>query len=376
LVTSGAQKVTGGWKMMQKIMISKALIGVVFSMMWLGLALPSSSNPTGLNLISEIKGDVRLKRSQGNGYQKANIGDLLNPSDQLQLGAGASATVMCDNLTFWTVPAEKVSLVSDGCGSNQSIIFRPNSLRSPSRAPNETIPYIISPRNTALLTNCPIFRWNAVAGATRYQVRVQDAGLTLDWQMETSQTQIEYPGKPPLQTNSNYSLIVETDTGDSSAEEQGSDLSFTLLDAGKADSVRTKVAQLKQQQLTQEVEGLALAYLYQSYNLKAEAIELLEGLMKQGSQIVAVSQLLGDLYLQVGLSQQAKNAYLQALELAKQTEDLEGQAEAQTGLGLKEYGLGKKTEAREWLIQAQTNYQKLGVQSKVEEVQQWLKDVQ
>ena len=362
--------------MMQKTIISRTLIGVLFSLMWLGLALPSSSNPTALNLISEIEGDIKLKRSQGNSYQKANIGDLLNPSDQLQLGAGASATVMCDNLTFWRVPAVKVSLVSDGCGSNPSIIFRPNSLRSPSRAPNEEIPYIISPRNTALLTNRPILRWNAVAGATRYRVRVQDAGLTLEWQMETSQTQIEYTGKPPLQTNSNYSVIVEIDTGDSSAEEQGTDLSFTLLDAQKAESVRIQVAKLKQQKLTQEVEGLAIAYLYQSYNLKAEAIELLEGLMKQGSQTTAASQLLGDLYLQVGLKKKKKSAYLQALELAKRTEDLEGQAEAQTGLGLGEYGLGKKTEAREWLTQAQTNYQKLGVQSKVEEVQQWLKDIQ
>ncbi|MGL5835804.1 MAG: tetratricopeptide repeat protein [Waterburya sp.] len=361
---------------MQKTMIYRTLIGVVFSVIWLGLALPSSSNPTALNLISEIKGDVKLKRSQGNSYQKANIGDLLNPADQLQLDAGASAKVMCDNLTSWTVPAEKVVLISDGCGSGQPKLTRPNSLRSPSRAPNETIPYIISPRHTTLLTNRPLLRWNAVAGATRYQVRVQDAGLTLEWQMETSQTQIEYTGKPPLQTNSNYSLIVETDTGDSSAEEQGTDLSFTLLDAHKAESVRIQVAKLKQQQLTQEVEGLAIAYLYQSYNLKAEAIELLESLVKQGSQTTAASQLLGDLYLQVGLSQQAKSSYLQALELAKQTEDLEGQAEAQVGLGLGEYGLGKKTEAREWLTQAQTNYQKLGVQSKVEEIQQWLKDVQ
>lgn len=361
--------------MMQKNMISRSLIGVLFSFMWLWLALPSSSNPTALNLISEIKGDVRLKRSQGNSYQKANIGDLLNPADQLQLGAGASATVMCDNLTFWTVPAGKVVLISDGCGSKQPFIFRPDSLRSPSRAPNETIPYIISPRNTALLTNRPRLRWNAVAGTTRYQVRVQDAGLTLDWQMETSQTQIEYPGKPPLQTNSNYSLIVETDKGDSSAEEQGTDLNFTLLDAHKAESVRSQVAQLKQQKLTKEVGGLALAYLYQSYNLKAEAIELLEGLMKQGNQTAAVSQLLGDLYLQVGLSQQAKSAYLQALELAKRSEDVEGQAEAQVGLGEAYSQLNKKDEAITIFKKAQKKYIILGDQSQVQSLQKRITEV-
>ena len=360
---------------MQATLTFRVLTGVILSLMLPGSVSPGWANPTALNFISDIKGDVRLKRSQWNGYQKANLGNLLNPSDQLQLSAEASATIMCDNSRVWVVPAGKVSLVSDGCGSGKPSRTRSNSRRSPSRATNETIPYIISPRNTTLLTNRPILRWNAVPGATRYTVRVQDASLTLDWQTETSNTEIEYSGSP-LQPDSYYLLIVETDKGDSSEEEQGTDLSFTLLDAQKIESVRTEVAKLKQQQLTQEVEGLALAYLYQSYDLKAEAIELLEGLVKQGSQTTAVYQLLGDLYLQVGLSQQGKSPYLKALEIAQRTEDVEGQAKAQVGLGQVEYGLGKKTETIEWLTQAQTNYQKLGDRSKVEEVQQWIKDFQ
>ncbi len=358
---------------MQVTLKFRVLTGVLLSLMLPGLVSPAWANPKVLNFVSEIKGNVRLKRSQWKSYQKANFGDLLNPSDQLKLSAGASAKVMCDSSRVWVVPAGKESLVSDGCGSGKRKERRPNSRRGFSREENKTIPYIISPRNTALLTNRPILRWNAVSGASRYTVQVQDAGLTLDWQTETSNTQIEYPGEPPLQPDSYYLLIVETDKGDSSEEEQGADLSFTLLDAQKAESVRTEVAQLKQQQLNQEAEGLALAYFYQRYELKAEAIELLEGLVKQGSQIVAVYQLLADLYLEVGLSQQAKSSYSQALELAKRTENLEGQADAQFGLGQVE---GKKTEAIGWLTQAQTNYQRLGDQSKIEEVQQWIKDVQ
>ncbi len=360
---------------MQATLTFRVLTGVLLSLMLPGSVSPGWANPTVLNFISEIKGDVQLKRSQWNSYQKANFGDLLNPSDQLKLSAGASATVMCNNRSVWVVPAGKVSLVSDGCGSEQPKLTRPNSRRSPSRAPNETIPYIISPRNTALLTNRPILRWNAVPGATRYKVRVQDAGLTLDWQTETSNTQIEYPGEPPLQPDSYYLLIVETDKGDSSEEEQGTDLSFTLLDAQKAESVRTEVAQLKQQQLTQEAEGLALAYLYQSYDLKAEAIELLEGLVKRGSQTAAVYQLLGDLYLQLGLSQQAKSPYLQALELAKRTEDVEGQAEAQVGLGEAEYEFNNKDEAIAWLKKARENYLLLGDRSQVQALEKRIAEV-
>ena len=78
----------------------------------------------------------------------------------------------------------------------------------------------------------------------------------------------------------------------------------------------------------------------------------------------------------MGLNQQGKSPYLKALAIAQRTEDAEGQAEAQFGLGKVEYGLGKKTETIEWLTQAQTNYQNLGDRSKVEEVQQWIKDFQ
>jgi predicted negative regulator of RcsB-dependent stress response len=353
----------------------RILTGLILSLMLPGLVSPSWANPTALNFIATIKGDVKLKRSQWKSYQKANWLYLLNPSDQLQLGAGASATVMCDNLKVWAVPAGKVSRVSDGCGSQAPIVTRSNSRRSPSRAPNETIPYIISPRNTVLLTNRPILRWKAVPGATRYQVRVQDAGLTLNWQAETSNTQIEYPGQPSLQLGSNYSLIVETDNQKSSEEEQGIDLSFTLLDTQKAESVRTEVAKLKQQKLTPEAESLALAYLYQSYDLKAEAIELLEGLGKRGSQTTAVYQILGDLYLQVGLSQQAKSSYLKALKLAQRTENVEGQVEAQMGLGEADYGLNNKDEAIAAWKKAKESYIVLGDRSQVQELEKRIAEI-
>lgn len=142
-----------------------------------------------------------------------------------------------------------------------------------------------------------------------------------------------------------------------------------MLDTQKAESVRTEIAKLKQLKLTQEAEGLGLAYLYQSYELKAEAIELLEGLIKRENQSAAVYQLLGDLYLQVGLSQQAKDPYLQALELAKQTEDIEEQAEAQVGLGEAYYGLGNKDKAVDLLNQAKMRYAALGDKSKVQELE-------
>ena len=351
-------------------MTTRTLTGIVFSLMWLGLAAPDSANSTVFNFIFEIKGEVQLKRSQWKGYRKANVGNLLNPSDQLRLGTGASAKIVCSNLSLWSLQGNSVTQVSDGCPSRILNRNRPNSTRVTPRAPNEKIPYVISPRNTALLTNRPILRWNAVPGAINYTVKLLSFGKEY-WQTETTNTQIEYPAESPLEPDLYYLLVIEAKKVNqriSSEEEEGVDLLFKQLDEIKSQLLQSKISKVKQQKLTKDTEGLALAYLYQSYNLKAESIELLEDLVRESSQITGVYQLLGDFYLQIGLSQQAKEPYINALKLAKVSENVEGQAEAQAGLGEVLYSLGKTEEAIEWLQKAKKNYRTLGDDEKLQEL--------
>lgn len=308
---------------------NRILIGITTCVTVLAFSSPVLSNPP--NILLKVNGNVTIKRVNWIEFKKAKVGDLLNQNDQIQLDSKASATILCNNTEKWQVKPGEIYQVLEGCPSGVPTETRPNVFRIPTRGENKTIPYIISPRNTALLNNRPLLRWNEISGATAYKVRLQDVGLTLDWQIETTNTQIEYPSdKPLLQTGFYYLLSVETDKGKSSNQEEGFDLSFYVLDIETAELVKTEITKIKQLNLTPEAEGLALAYLYQSYELKAEAIELLEGLVKQGSQITAVYQLLGNLYLQVGLSNQAKNPYEKALELAKQNDDIQGQAEAQS----------------------------------------------
>lgn len=51
-----------------------------------------------------------------------------------------------------------------------------------------------------------------------------------------------------------------------------------------------------------EAKALVLADLYNQYDLITEAIERLEILVNQGSQIASIYYTLGNLYLQVGLT--------------------------------------------------------------------------
>ena len=349
----------------------KRFIQAVLSLALVGIACPSLGSSEGVHLLFELTGDVQLKKAGRSKFQEANFGDLLSLSDELKLSTKASATVYCSNQNEWKVPSGKVSVVSEGCPPGESTLKLPNGSRQPTRPGGlieealSAIPYIISPRNTSLLNDRPILRWNAVSGATSYIVQVQGSGV--DWQQKTVATEIEYPGEPPLEKGLRYRVTVVADNGASSRSERR--VGFTVLDDQKADSVLAAVEKLKQQGLTKEAEGLALAHLYRGNNLQAEAIELLEGLVKGGSQTVAVYRLLGDIYQQGGLSRLAKERYLKALELAD-AGDVEGQAAIQAGLGEADYALGNEDEAVQWLEKATAGYEGLGDKSQVQELEQ------
>lgn len=349
-------------KLNKKLIFALLITGLV----GLGLSKAGLSESTGVNLLIKSSGDVTIKRENWKAFQKATIGAFLSPNDRLKLGANASALVMCSSTEQWQVKGGREFQVSEGCPRGMASRSR-TIARAPSRAGNEPIPYVISPRNSEILTNRPLLQWNGVAGTTRYRVQLQGAGL--DWKTETGDTQVIYPGEPPLKQGVRYLLIVTTDKNKdkevSSSQEVGANLRFGLLPEAKAQAIAAEVTAIKQQRLTPEAEALTLAYLYESYELRAEAIALLAELTQQKSQTRAVYTLLGDLYLQTELNQQAKEAYSQSLTLAQRQGDIEGQAESELGLGEASYGLKKKDEALGWLKKAQASYGVLGDGSQV-----------
>jgi tetratricopeptide (TPR) repeat protein len=242
------------------------------------------------------------------------------------------------------------------------------------RSPNDPlIPYIVSPRRTALLNALPILRWNAVLSATCYTISVIDEEEEdVLWDTEVNATEVVYPGEPPLKPRIYYSLMVEADTGASSQAEELSDLGFWLLDEEKSQQVRSVGSQLANLELAKEAEALALAYLYIGYELRAEAIETLEALVKEGSQTAAVYRTLGALYEKVGLSRLALTRYLKTAELAAAAKDVEEQAVATVGLGNAYEAIGNVEAARRWLAQAQDGYTTLGDTERVSELEEQL----
>lgn len=350
---------------MLKFLSVKQFFQTIILFIIVGFPLKSFSNPVGIHIIYDIKGTVIVQKKQWKKSQPANVGLTLSPDDRLEVKANSSVKIVCSNNTTWQVKPGKYNGVS-GCLSGTPVIRLPNSNNDTLRGDGQTeealakLPYLITPRNFSILTNRPLLRWNAVRGATNYTIKIDG----VNWETQTNQNEIKYSGETPLQQGQRYRVTIEADNGTSSKSDAV--VGFTILDEATQKTVLDAKNTIEQQSLSSEEEGLILAQLYRGYELYADAIEILEELVKQDSKTVAIYKLLGDTYLETGLPQLAKKSYEKALELT--TGNLPLQAEIRAGLGKAYYGLGKKDEAVQWLEKAKTSYEELGDSLQVQEL--------
>ena len=364
-----------------------------------GFPAATFSNTVGVNTIFHVKGKVTVKKAQWKKPLPASVGLTLSFDDKLEVAANASVKVYCSNLKQWTVKPGKY-IVSSGCPRGNPVIRLLNSnnitlsnndtfissgpkpLRPAEPTPRPAgqteevlakLPYLITPRETNIITNRPSLRWNAVPGATNYTVKIDMVWVSIKWETQTNKTEIVYPGEPPLKTGGLYRVIIEADNGASSRSDAV--VGFRVLDEQTQKTVLDALKTVQQQQLSPEEAGLVLAHLYRGYELYGDAVEVLEGLVKQNSQVATVYQLLGDTYLKIGLPQLAKKPYDKALKLATNTQNLSVQAEIQAGLGTAYHLLGSKDEAIQWLTKAKGTYNQLGDISQVQELAKTINDI-
>jgi hypothetical protein len=367
-----------------------ALLLLTLTLMLLGCTSPDSTSPPtpapgstanseftdpGFNLLVAVEGEVLLKRSTWPDYHPTAFGAVLERGDLLKLSAGGQATVLCDSLTTWAVPAGAPAGLSSGCPQPpEAPLVWGGAQVGNTRGFDSLVPYIISPRMTDLLNSTPTLRWND-SGATSYNVQVR--GGDLSWsQADVSQSELVYPGEPALKPGVSYVLVVVDSNGKSSQDEGTVGLGFRLLREDEAEQIRAYGNRLAGLGLSDEIEAFALAQLYAGQNLRAEAIEILAGLVEAGHQQAAVHQLLADLYAQIGLFLLAEPRYLEAIALAETQANLEAVAASQADLAEVYFRLGKTDEAIHRLTQAQTGYETLGDTDKANEIAERLEELQ
>ncbi|MBW4518970.1 MAG: hypothetical protein KME16_04620 [Scytolyngbya sp. HA4215-MV1] len=340
---------------------------------WVGTTTPSLAQPVGLNYISALtirgNGKVEIKRPSRSDYQRAFVGDLLSPGDRIRVSTQASARVMCANLKIWQVPVGKDLSVAQGCNLRDRTVLRRSDRKTTftRSGENPTIPYVISPRNTTLLSQEVTIRWHPVVGATQYQVQVTGCGI--DWSKTVSQTEAAFSAvNQPITPGFRCQVTVTANTGVSSIQDLP--VSFAFLDETQAQKVKQEIVQVKRDALSPEIQILTLGYLYQSYALQAEAIDLLEVATHNATHASVLDALLGSLYQQVGLPRLAKERYLKALTRAKTEQNVEMQAEVHVALGTIEESLGQEKIALQWYRDAQINYRLLKDDGQIEVLQE------
>ena len=333
--------------------------------------------------ILNISGEVQLQRQNGRSI-RATTGTPIYPGDKLQTSQNGQITIQCADLGIKSIKAgenqlNSCLLVSDKSQSD----CNKNLIRCPDRGDdkiawnNAPIPYIISPRRTQLLGNKPTLRWNPVAGATSYKLSILENKAKLNWEMTVNGTEAVYPGEPVLKPGVKYRLIVEANTGVSSESPlvEG-DTEFRLLDEKDAEAVKEAVRTIEQQVPNAASQKLAIAQIYRSANLNAEAIETLESLLAAGVETAPIYRMLGEMYQ--GRSQlmpQAEIYYKKAIDAAK-SDDIEELTDARYGLAQVYSSMRNYPEAIQYLKLSKEGYQSLGDLPMVEKIEKQLQDAQ
>jgi hypothetical protein len=296
-----------------------------------GLSTVSLSQTDSIHTILEVKGNALVAKKTWKKPQTASVGLSLNSDDTLNIPAKTSVKIYCSDTTIWTVKPGKYR-VSQGCPSGKAVIRLPNSNNGTLRPVGKTeaalakLPYVITPRETDIISDRPQVRWNAVPGAAYYIVKIDD----INWEKETDKTEIIYDGKAPLEAGMRYRIIIETDKGETS--ENDAIVGFTVSDEQTKKTILDAVEKIQKQPLSPTEKELILAYLYRGYGLYSDVIHLLQEPVNQGSSEITFYQLLGDTYLDVGLPQLAKNIYQKGLKLAIKTQNIPTQTTIRSGL--------------------------------------------
>ena len=171
-------------------------------------------------------------------------------------------------------------------------------------------------------------------------------------------------------------MTVVADNGAASKDEDYTrTIWFIVLEDEEAKTLREQVEAIEQDELSQDQKGLILAHFYSKNQLYFEAIQVLEELVKSGSQALLVHKLLGDIYQQVGLSLMAKEIYQQGLGLNVEENNSEVKGMMEWSLGVMEYFLGNKDKALKYLRKARASYLVLGEYRRVKQLAEWINKV-
>jgi len=323
------------------------------------------------NVLLDAAGTVTVRHQGGSTFIPIGFGAQLMAEDLLNI-SGGSAAVFCGDETQWAASPKTLQ-----AGTKQSIpclqgrtatpapdVARLRLRGEPSSRPAD-LPYALSPRTGFVLSDRPTLRWNVISGMMAVTVTMESNDGLVRPAKVVSGIELAYPEDwPPLQRNgADYTLLVQPTTA-LSVILSSAGAGFTALDDGRAARVQALAERLQERPLSDAARALLLAELYlhhdERYPLRSEATELLRNL-PDGDRIRAIQQLLGEVYLQMGLFAEAEQPLERALSLAAAAGETEFEADALLQLGMVSCLRSNHDEAVEHWQAAQAKYAALAL---------------
>jgi len=293
-----------------------------------GMATLTPQTSPGPNLLIAAEGQILLKRAGWREYVPVTLGAEIRRGDLIRPEENTEVTILCADLSLRKVTRES------GCPCRVTtpvLAYGETHIMAP-RAAGGEIPYILHPRRTLVLEECPRLRWHDT-GAVTYTVGILRGG-TVVWQEEGVRgSELRYPDNaPPLEPEVDYLLfVVDGTTGRHSGEDPAKGLGFRLIGPEARAEVLARRDQIMALPLDDTARRFALALYYAGAGLRGESLALLEE-VDPDLPVPAVPLRCGDLLLQVSLPQEAQAAYEEALRRAEAAGDPEAQALAHVGL--------------------------------------------
>ena len=326
--------------------------------------------PVAGHLLLELDGELRYKCPGWNQFLPLSFGKMIQSGTLLDPNSSGTGLVVCANLETRRIDYYSSTCL---CEDSQRILMRgPSLMQAPQRTVNNQqvgmIPYILRPRNTSVLDPQPLIAWNhPISQNITYTVRVWNYDFGWEWEAQDGQSQ--YPlDAPALQPGTTYYLKVTSFYNRTSDEEDpGMIIGFNLLTPERTATIESLVREARALGFDDIATRFLVAEIYASYHLRSDAIAELQQLSMDVDQPQPVFfQRLGDLYLEVGLYEQAIEAYISAEVGYAQLGDVAAQAEAYIGLGRAYFGTQRVDDVQAVMMEAERLYGELGDTERVE----------
>lgn len=328
--------------------------------------------PNILVLTNANNANVAVRR-RGGAFLPATLGTELAPGDLVQVKEGEAA-IFCGAEANWESSPLPLAVGQDAgipCGAGRSPRPYPHlsTLLLASRGvttSTATAPtlLILSPRSGWVIDNRPPLVWQEITGASSYTITLESDDGQERPPVIANSSPLPYPATwPPLEgLGASYQVVVTASNG---VESDPKTPGFSLLE--EPAPLQAKIERLRQRPLPEPALTILLAELYLRANLRSETVTLLTAL-PNADQLVAVQQLLGETYLNMGLLDQSEAAYTRLLTLAQAQGLVEAEAVAHMGLGYASCVRSQPEQGKEHWSQAHVLYQQIPLSARADEV--------